>query len=571
MDLVDESPTSRSNSAVGQHRRRSGAQRVRSAVGDIARSSLMATLAVAVVVASTVPATITPAMDVPRSRLLATYLIPPTYVPVPALQFTGARLVQVATPYITATYGVPPQPITQVGYPAALLSVTSVDQGVTALQSDVAGDPAPVIFGYSQGAEVVSVYKRAFNAQYANPAQGTVTPTPTYVVIGNPNRPNGGFSSRLSLLGLPPIGGSPGDAIPTPTETAGAVPGQITTYDFAHQYDFFADFPNRPLNPVALANAALGAILSHATYQDVSPSDAILQDKFGDTAYYLIPVPVLPLLQPLAALGVPRPIIAALDAPLRVLVEAGYDRTISPGQPSTAQFLPVANPIQTAINFVVAIPTGLDDAFQSIGGGRPFGTTPAGPYGVGGPPVTLPGNTSSTLASTNQTPSATPAVVSRAASVTLDQATPSGGDVVTTGSSDSATQSGGSPAPVKKTLVSPAAVQQPAVVEAAATPTSSVPSATQPSLAETKTEATTPAATGATSSVTKAPADRSVTGSPSNSSIQRRQGSASPALSGVTRERTPSSSTAGTTTTDHTNTAGTGAGAGTPSHTGTNR
>ena len=429
MNSTGASPISLEGSPSDRYAKRFRPCIADNAVRGLARWVLKAAFAVAVVLSLVLPATVLPTLDLPRIRLLATYLIPPTYVPVPALQFTGDRLVQIATPYITATYGVPPQPITQVDYPAALLDPTSIDQGVAALEADVAGDPKPVIFGYSQGASVLSVYKKAFNTQYADPAPGTAVPTPTYVVIGNPNRPNGGFSSRLSLLGLPPIGGTAADSIPTPTETAGAAPGQITTYDFVHQYDFFADFPNRPLNVFSLVNAAFGAILSHATYGDVRPSDAVLQDKVGDTAYYMIPVPLLPLLQPLAALGVPSPILAALDAPLRVLVEAGYDRTISPGTPTAAQLLPVANPIRTVINFAISIPTGLDDASQLLGQGRPFGTMPAGPYGVGGPPVTLSGTAAPT--STALTSFVKPAAVSReivtsASSIAGEPASPVG-------------------------------------------------------------------------------------------------------------------------------------------------
>jgi hypothetical protein len=71
-------------------------------------------------------------------------------------------------------------------------------------------------------------------------------------------------------------------------------------------------------------------------------------------------------------------------------VEAGYDRTVSPGQPTTAAVLPAANPLQVAANLLAAIPTGFDDALQEAGQGRPFGTVPTGPYGVGGPAVALP-------------------------------------------------------------------------------------------------------------------------------------------------------------------------------------
>jgi hypothetical protein len=211
------------------------------------------------------------------------------------------------------------------------------------------------------------------------------------VVIGNITRPNGGFFARIPGLHIPIIDLTLYGA--TPTQTAGAAPGQVTTYDIVGQYDGAADFPAYPADPLALANAALGVLYVHAKYQDLNMNDAVSQGQYGDTDYYLIPTKLLPLLQPLASLGVPAPILAALDAPLRVLVEAGYDRTASPGQPTPAGLVPPVSPIQLTANFLRAIPTGLDDGLQQLGLGRPFGTTPAGPYGVGGPPVTPPPGT----------------------------------------------------------------------------------------------------------------------------------------------------------------------------------
>lgn len=377
------------------------------------RSTLLGLLAVPVL-ASILTSTTTGSIDAAAERvmtiptqLLATYALAPTEVPIIS-EIHGAALINLLNPYITASSGTPPQPETEVSYPASLGS-SSIGQGLAALQTAAAGDPGPVLAGISQGAVVISVYKQAFNEEYANAAPGTI-PTPTFVLVGNPSRPNGGLSERLVSLGIPALGGTKAETIPTPTETAGAAPGQVTTYDYARQYDFFSDFPNRPLNLFSTVNALFGAVLSHGSYGTldssnglvgviiandpygtVGPQDAIFEDQVGDTAYYMIPSTTLPMLQPLAFIGVPQPIIAALDAPLRVLVEAGYDRTISPGTPTGIQLLPVANPVKTAIDFGIAIPTGLDDALSELGLGRPFGTTPAGPYGVGGPPVTLPG------------------------------------------------------------------------------------------------------------------------------------------------------------------------------------
>ena len=104
----------------------------------------------------------------------------------------------------------------------------------------------------------------------------------------------------------------------------------------------------------------------------------------------MIPSQRLPLLIPLEQAGVPSPVVTIIDAPARVLVEAGYNRTISPGEPTKASIMYFPNPAKTGVNFIVAIPTGLDDGAQEAANIRPFGTPPIdqrSPYGVGGPPV----------------------------------------------------------------------------------------------------------------------------------------------------------------------------------------
>lgn len=228
------------------------------------------------------------------------------------------------------------------------------------------------------------------NEQDATAPAGTV-PTPTWVFIGNTNRPNGGLFQRFAGLTIPIIDGSFDGA--TPTQTAGAAAGDITTYDISGQYDFFSDYPTYPLNLLADLNAVVGILAVHANYGDIGilgapgylangghldMSQAVLQDRYSDTTYYLIPARRLPLLAPLQLIGVPDPVLAVLDAPLRVLVEAGYDRTTSPGVPTAAQWAPHGDPSQLVENFLTAIPTGVDDGLQEVGLGRPFRTTPAG-------------------------------------------------------------------------------------------------------------------------------------------------------------------------------------------------
>ena len=254
----------------------------------------------------------------------------------------------------------------------------SVGQGVInldqAMNAQQAGE-SMVVFGYSQSARIASIQKGNLAAA------GSTLPV-SFVLIGNPNRPNGGILQRFDGMTVPFAGITFDGATPTNTD--------FKTVDITRQYDGWSDFPNNPLNPFATANAIAGIHYLHGDYQSVGLGDGLYQGAYGDTDYYMIPSQRLPLLMPLTEAGVPSPIVTILDAPARVLVEAGYNRTVSPGAPTTASIMYFPDPIKTGTNFIIAIPTGLDDGAQEAANIRPFGTAPIdqrSPYGVGGPPV----------------------------------------------------------------------------------------------------------------------------------------------------------------------------------------
>jgi hypothetical protein len=241
-------------------------------------------------------------------------------------------------------------------------------------------DTSYVISGMSQSAVIASFEKSYL---IAHPVADT---TVSFVLTANPNRPNGGFLARFVGAYIPFLGMSFNGSTPTNSPQ----PAPLTTVDITQQYDAWSDFPTNPLNLLASLNAFMGSLYLHHRYLDID-TPALLQGHYQDTTYYLAPTRLLPLLVPVAALPViGMPIAQLLDAPLRVLVEAGYDRTINPGQPTPAKYLYAPNPITTAINFAVAIPTGWDDAISYVSGdplNRPFRTEPQPVYGVGGPPV----------------------------------------------------------------------------------------------------------------------------------------------------------------------------------------
>ncbi|HEX5144745.1 MAG TPA: PE-PPE domain-containing protein [Mycobacterium sp.] len=249
---------------------------------------------------------------------------------------------------INVTAG-PHLPAQKINYPASFWPVSagylsaptynaSVHTGLQAAHAALDGQSGAIVFGYSQGAVVATEYKRQAGAV-----------GDTYVLLANPNRPNGGILERFSGITIPILGISFNGATPT---------GGDVTYDIARQYDGWADFPKYPLNLLADINALMGIAYLHGTY-DLQVDPAVLDDpsktdrqQYGSTTYYLIHTDLLPLLMPLQGL-IPEPILKAIDAPLRVLVELGYDRKNYGAAAGAGWFKPV-NPIQVVKDMVDA-------------------------------------------------------------------------------------------------------------------------------------------------------------------------------------------------------------------------
>lgn len=243
----------------------------------------------------------------------------------------------------------------------------SVAQGVQNLE---AADPdGDVVFGFSQGAVVASQYKAAHPEGTGN----------TFVLVENPSRPNGGVLARFPGLTIPILDVTFSGATPDTGDP---------TVDIVRQYDGWGDFPTYPLNLLATANAVLGIGYVHGSTQteltaaDLAAAEAagdgsMYYQTHGDTTYYLIPTERLPLLMPFTGI-VPEPILDALDPPLRVLVETGYDRT-DYSQPTAAKPIPPINPGKLAEDLgdatVAGITAGLADAGVTV---------PAAPAAVAG-------------------------------------------------------------------------------------------------------------------------------------------------------------------------------------------
>lgn len=264
----------------------------------------------------------------------------------------------------------------------------SVASGVAQLTSDLVGpynpsaDSPVVIFGFSQGATVASIGKSQLS-KLSPEDQANIN----FVLIGNPNRPNGGLFERLAMFGTVPILDAT-FGLPTPTNT------DMSTVDIAFEYDGVADFPLYPINLLADLNAVAGFWYTHGSYlapdgrnpeelpNGLTPAELAVaiadpanqQRAAGsDTTYVLIPTPNLPLLQPLREFGaftntefITNPLIDLIQPALRVLIETGYDRTLPYGQPASFRLVPRVNPITLTVDLVTAIGQGISDAARDI-------------------------------------------------------------------------------------------------------------------------------------------------------------------------------------------------------------
>jgi pimeloyl-ACP methyl ester carboxylesterase len=225
----------------------------------------------------------------------------------------------------------------------------SVAQGLAALTADPPGS-GDTIIGYSQGAVVATEYKRLHPNENIN-----------YVLVENPNRPNGGVLERFDGLTVPILDITFNGA--TPVNPASDTSGK--TVDISRQYDGWSDFPAYPLNVLADANAIAGIVYLHGSTQDLpdtaldglSTKGSMYYQVHGDTTYYLIPTDELPILMPFNGI-VPDPVLKALDPPLRYLIELGYDRG-DYSAPTPAGLVPNLNPVTVVTELAEATVQGV--------------------------------------------------------------------------------------------------------------------------------------------------------------------------------------------------------------------
>ena len=208
----------------------------------------------------------------------------------------------------------------------------------------------------------------------ARKAAGETVPNVTFVGIGGGDW-GSSITSRLHGLVVPVID----FAFHGPDPSV----QPVDSIQIARQYDIFADTVQYVTNPVALANSLLG-IFVHLDYANAVSLDPTSPNYVpgtkkvvdGKTTYYWIPAPDLPLFAPLRLAGVPEPVIDVFEPFFKVLVEAGYNRTVPFNKPTPLQLIPTIDPITLGIQLVAATLEGTDNAAKIVGMALP-GYAPA--------------------------------------------------------------------------------------------------------------------------------------------------------------------------------------------------
>ena len=209
-------------------------------------------------------------------------------------------------------------PTTTVEYPAELGPLVgkatldaSVKAGVDALSKDIR--PGSTVVGTSQGAVVIREYLAAH-------PQGT--PGVTFVSVADPTNSDGGVLAKFpGKYTIPGIGFSTYQPAPATPDNR---------IEIVREYDPISDFPDHP-NLLTLANTVMAAHIHADGYgadADINaPTNLITKttnSAGGSLVHIVIRTDQLPLTQPLRDIGLDtRP----LDAVLKPMVDAGYDRT----------------------------------------------------------------------------------------------------------------------------------------------------------------------------------------------------------------------------------------------------
>lgn len=201
----------------------------------------------------------------------------------------------------------------------------AVQQGTDSLDQAIRRGTAPAAaVGLSQGTLVLDHEQ----ARLANDPNAPPPDRLQFTTIGDPMGTHAfGASFNSGIF-------KPGDYIPIIDYTMPAsVESQYDTNRIVAAYDGMADFPDRPTNLLAVANAVVAAGIAHTPAAFTNPGDlppqnirTTVNSRGAKTTTYLVPVNQLPLTLPLRYLGWSDGLVNQIDAVLQPQIDAGYSR-----------------------------------------------------------------------------------------------------------------------------------------------------------------------------------------------------------------------------------------------------
>jgi diacyltrehalose acyltransferase len=204
----------------------------------------------------------------------------------------------------------------------------SVDEGAGNLDAAIRNGGRGTAIGLSEGCLVLE-------AEQARLANDPTAPPPdqlSFATFGDPvARHAFGQSFVTAMFPVGSVVPALDYRVPPPFES------QYDTKVFVSAYDSIADFPDRPDNLFALANTLMGLATGHTAVAFTNPSmvppqniRTTVNSKGATTTTYLIPEKHLPLVMPLAYIGIPEDTLNKLDAILIPRVNAAYSRNDDP-------------------------------------------------------------------------------------------------------------------------------------------------------------------------------------------------------------------------------------------------
>ncbi len=258
---------------------------------------------------------------------------------------------------------------------------TSLGQDQPIMVSDIesqiaAGGVSPenpvVVFGWSQSSDAASQIMSELSQQ------GVPSDDVHFVLVGDPQNPNGGFVNAFDFPAGNTSAFSDLDQTFDPATPSDLYPTDIYTLE----YDGFADSPHYTTNLLSDLNALVGDFLEHFTYLNLTPADidsAILLPGSealtgeGLTDYYMIPSNSLPILEPLLLIpGIGQPLYDLLEPDTQILVNLGYG-SITEGwnqgpanEPTTFGLYPDINQTQLSDALSNGWQQGLTDALTDL-------------------------------------------------------------------------------------------------------------------------------------------------------------------------------------------------------------